>query len=181
MNIQKQKSKNDTISIWTSPADVQEKLTTKYRSYVGMLNWLATSTRPEITTVVFSLSVQTNQSTYHARQICTSLFKINYQPRYQFPTQECIPPPRKLHTHIPFDKFEQPSVFTDANWGPQDASHPTNKNQRMVSLEETKSVCGFIVFMQGAPIMWKAFKEARGSRSSCAAEIKTIDKCVKAV
>ena len=70
--------------------------------------------------------------------------------------------------------------YADANWGPQDASIPTATNRRLVSLTETKSVCGFIIFFHGAPIMWKAFKEARASRSSCEAEIKATDECTKA-
>ena len=35
--------------------------------------------------------------------------------------------------------------------------------------------------MGGAPIMWQCFKETRSSRSSCEAEIKASDECVKAV
>ena len=35
--------------------------------------------------------------------------------------------------------------------------------------------------MGGTPIMWKCFKEKRSSRSSCEAEIKAADECVRSI
>jgi hypothetical protein len=71
------------------------------------------------------------------------------------------------------------ATFCDANWGPQDASHPSPTNTRPVSIHESKSICGHIFFYGGCPILWKTHKEARISRSSCEAEIKATDECVK--
>jgi hypothetical protein len=69
------------------------------------------------------------------------------------------------------------SSFCDANWGPQDASHPSPSNLRLVSIDESKSICGHIFFFGGCPILWKTHKEKRISRSSCEAEVKATDEC----
>jgi hypothetical protein len=71
------------------------------------------------------------------------------------------------------------TTFCDANWGPQDASQPSPSNTCLVSIDETRSICGHIFFLGGCPILWKTHKEARISRSSCEAEVKATDECVK--
>jgi len=71
------------------------------------------------------------------------------------------------------------TTFCDANWGPQDASHPSPHNVRLVSIHESKSICGHLFFYGGCPILWKTHKESCLSRSSCEAEVKTTDECVK--
>jgi len=52
-------------------------------------------------------------------------------------------------------------------------------NTRTVSTHESKSICGHLFFYGGCPILWKTHKESRISRSSCEAEIKATDECVK--
>ncbi|MGH3053511.1 MAG: Ty1/Copia family ribonuclease HI [Gaiellaceae bacterium] len=91
-----------------------------------------------------------------------------------------------LSAFVHFAPTDQPILsgmvgFADANWGPQDASRPNPLHPRLVTTTETRSVTGHIIFMNGGPLMWQANKEARGSRSSCEAEIKAIDECTKAV
>ena len=71
------------------------------------------------------------------------------------------------------------STFCDANWGPQDASHPSSTNTCPASIQESKSICGHIFFYGGCPILWKTHKEAWISLSSCEAEVKATDECVK--
>jgi hypothetical protein len=71
------------------------------------------------------------------------------------------------------------STFCDANWGPQDASHLVPSHPRLVSIDESRSICGHLFFYGGCPILWKTHKEKRVSRSSCEAEIKATDECVK--
>jgi hypothetical protein len=43
------------------------------------------------------------------------------------------------------------------------------------------SICGQIFFIGVCPILWKTHKEARISRSSCEAEVKATNECVKNV
>jgi hypothetical protein len=69
--------------------------------------------------------------------------------------------------------------FCDTNWGPQDASHPSSHNVRPVSIHESKSICGHLFFYGDCPILWKTHKESWISRSSCEAEVKATDECVK--
>jgi hypothetical protein len=49
----------------------------------------------------------------------------------------------------------------------------------LVSIDESKSICGHLFFYGGCPVLWKTHKEKRVSRSSCEAEIKATDECVK--
>jgi len=71
--------------------------------------------------------------------------------------------------------------FANANWGPQDASIPTQHTTCQVSLMETCSICGHLLFLCGAPILWKSQKELHNSHSSCESEIKATDECTKNV
>ena len=54
--------------------------------------------------------------------------------------------------HFPIDPAKT-VAFADANWGPQDASHPFQSAIRPVSIDETKSICGHIVFVSGGPLV----------------------------
>jgi hypothetical protein len=72
--------------------------------------------------------------------------------------------------------------FCDANWGPQDASLPkSDLSLRPVSIHETKSICSHVLFMAGAPVKWFTHKVKCSSHSTCKAEIKATDECVKSV
>jgi hypothetical protein len=91
------------------------------------------------------------------------------------------------YIHFPLPDIDKhpngPSLatFCDANWGPQDTSHPSSMNMHPVSIQESKSICGHLFFYCGCSILWKTRKEACISRSSCEAEIKVTDECVKNV
>jgi hypothetical protein len=52
-----------------------------------------------------------------------------------------------------------PTAFTDTKWGPQDASAPSPKNLCKVSLNETCSIAGHLIFLSGGPLIWKSHKE----------------------
>ena len=72
-------------------------------------------------------------------------------------------------------------LFTDSNWGPQDASKPKQDETRTVSLEELRSIHGFYITRMGGPLYWGVNREKRGSRSSCMAELKSIDEGIKGI
>ena len=72
-------------------------------------------------------------------------------------------------------------LFTDSNWGPQDASKPRPNETRTVSLEELRSIQGYYLTSMGGPLLWGVQREKRGSRSSCIAELKSIDAGIKAI
>jgi hypothetical protein len=64
------------------------------------------------------------------------------------------------------------SACCDANWGPQDASNPTEttKHDRM-TIDECRSLQGILVVRMGGAVAWKGCQEKRVSRSSCESEI----------
>ena len=172
----------DSIDIETIDPVKQQELTSTYRFYVGMLTWLSISTRPDIGVAVSLLSsFQQQPSKQH-------LESARYVARYLLSTQECginfsfakYTERLEGYVHFPVDA-DTPVAFADANWSPQDVSHPSETNNSPITISSTRSICGFMIFMGGAPIQWKCFKEARNSRSSCESEIKATDECVKAV
>ena len=78
-------------------------------------------------------------------------------------------------------KGDELIAFTDSNWGPQDASKPRSNETRTVTLEELKSIQGFYITRMGGPLLWGVQREKRGIRSSCMAEIKSIDEGIKGI
>lgn len=71
-------------------------------------------------------------------------------------------------------------MFTDANWGSQDASQP--KPDKTIDPYEAKSLLGHVIMCMGGPIIWGCICEpSKTSRSSYEAEIGAIDEGCKSV
>ena len=154
------------------------------RSWCGMLNWLSQGTRLDITTMVSLLaSHQCNPSPGHldaAKYVgkylkATAGLGLLFSSRHNSTLEGFVffPVQGPLSSEV--------IAFADANWGPQDASRPSPTNIREISLDETKSICGHIMFYGGAPIFWASQKEPRTSGSSCEAEIRATNMCTKSV
>ena len=61
-------------------------------------------------------------------------------------------------------------AYTDANWGPQDASHP--KPGETIEIADAQSLLGHIVMRMGGPVCWGCLRETETmSQSSCESEI----------
>ena len=164
----------------------------KMRSWLGMLNWLCQGTRPDIATITSLLATYTScpspghldaikyigrylKSTADLGLMFSSMGNPTLEAFIHFPVSEDVVTPAGVVSPVC-------TGFCDANWGPQDASvPPVGASLRPVSLQETRSICGHVLFMAGAPIKWHTHKEKRTSRSSCEAEIKATDECVKSV
>jgi len=172
------------------PVDMSDSerapLLTLYRRFLGMLNWLTISTRPDLMTVHSLLAIATTKPTqghldairYVGRYIkATADYGISFSSNANDSLESFLTFP--LDDSIP--NVLKPTAFTDSNWGPQDASVPTYKTSRQVSLNETRSISGHLVFLSGGPLIWKSQKEKRTSRSSCEAEVKATDDCTKSV
>ena len=159
----------------------REKLRSRYQSVMGMLNWLSISTQPDLTTVHSLLASATQLPTpahmdglrHVARYVKGTVdYGISFSSR----------PNKNLESYVNFPMDPSKMIpFADSNWGPQDASQPNEKNMREVSIDETKSICGHVIFMAGGPLLWKSHKEKRNSHSSCEAEVKATDECTKSV
>jgi hypothetical protein len=177
----------DTIPTGHSLPEAQrDKLRDKYRSFLGMLNWLSISTRPDLTTVHSLLASATESPSpghldalrHVGRYIkATSDYGISFSSRSNAPLEAFIQFPLNDNDAVPL----RPTAFADSNWGPQDASMSSPSISRQVGVDETKSICGHIVFLSNGPLIWKSHKEKRNSRSSCEAEVKATDECTKSV
>jgi hypothetical protein len=80
------------------------------------------------------------------------------------------------------DKPEPTSLaesYTDANWGPQDASHPREDIKELIDVSSVRSLLGHVVIRMGGPIAWGCQHESKTSRSSCKAEIYCMDEGCK--
>jgi hypothetical protein len=153
-----------------------------YQQLVGGLNWLGCSTRPEITAAVSLLSRHlTDPSNSHlesARYVLGWL-KGTADHGIRFTQGESCTegltawPDRPLNDALSL-------VFTDANWGPQDASHP--KPGETIDEEEVRSLLRHVIMRMGGPIIWGCVREPGApSRSSCQAEIGAMDEGCKSI
>ncbi len=162
--------------------DKRDRLRLVYRSYNGMINWLAISTRPDVSTILSLLAQLTTMPTpshIEASRYVGRHLKANADLGISFSSQDNSSLNGFLHFPL---NDTNPEAFADSGWGPQDASVPTFRTkQRPVSLNETPSICEHVMFMWGGPVLWKSHKECRTSRSSAEAEVKTTDECTKSV
>jgi hypothetical protein len=71
--------------------------------------------------------------------------------------------------------------WTDANWGPQDASHPKEGVVQYITKEEVRSLLGHCITRMSGPIAWGCVRERKSSRSSCKSEIKSMDEGCKSL
>ena len=176
----------DTLQSSSMSDGDRSKLRTKYRSFLGMLNWLSISTRPDLTTVHALLAAATKSPTqahldalrYVGKYIKSTMdYGISFSSKANDSLEAFIEFP--LNDDIPITP--RPKAFADSNWGPQDASLPSETPSRQVNIDETKSICGHMVFLSNGPLFWKSHKEKCNSRSSCEAEVKATDECTKTV
>jgi hypothetical protein len=167
-------------------------LITKMQCWMGMINWLQQCTRPDLATIFSLLATRMHcpspghleAAKYVGRHILSTLdLGLLFSTRATSTLETFIHFPISDNTNTTNtsdNSLSSPiTTFCDANWGPQDASHPSSSNLRPVSIHESKSICGHIFFYGGCPILWKTHKEKRISRSSCEAKATATDECVK--
>jgi hypothetical protein len=160
--------------------EAKPALVKAYQKLVGGLNWLGCSTRPEITACVSLLSRHlTNPSSPHldSAKYVLAWLKGSLDQGIRF-TQgglctEGLTAWPDRPTDSPFSL-----TFTDANWGPQDASHP--KPHETIVEDEVRSLLGHVIMRMGGPIIWGCVREPKkASRSSCEAKIGAMDEGCK--
>jgi hypothetical protein len=69
--------------------------------------------------------------------------------------------------------------YTDANRGPQDASHPREDVEELIDMSLVRSLLVHVVIHMGGPIAWGCQHEPKTSRSSCEAKIYCMDEGCK--
>jgi hypothetical protein len=154
-----------------------------YQRVVGGLNWLATSTRPDLCVCVSLLSqFSHNPSAGH-------LEAAKHVLKYLQGTKDCgirFIQGGKFTDSLTEWVTRPPGTsecvaFTDANWGPQDASHPPTDRAVFISEESVRSLLGHVIIRCGGPVAWGCMREPKSSRSSCEAEIYCMDEGTKTV
>ena len=162
--------------------DQKVDLVRQYRSLIGGLLWVNRQTRPDISVIVCLLS------RYNSNPSAGHFEAAKYVLRYLAGTSDrgirfTQSGDEDMHTNIGFrpaaDKIVMDDgTYTDANWGPQDASHP--RDGETVEINDCQSLLGHIIIRQGGPIAWGCTRETKTmSRSSCEAEIYATDEGVK--
>ena len=81
------------------------------------------------------------------------------------------------HVKFPIDSSTV-TALTDANWGPQDQSHPHPSKPQELELFKSRSMSGYLIWL-GGPIHWIVKRQSITARSSAEAEIYATDECVK--
>jgi hypothetical protein len=158
------------------PIESKTALVKKFQSLVGGILWLQRHTRPDLSTAVSLLSSHSHNPSaghYEAGKRVLAYIKGTLDRGIRF-TQGGQP------IDATFSFPMEDGAYTDANWGPQDASHPLAG--QTVTLEEVKSLLGHVVFRIGGPICWGCTREKDTvSRSSCESEIYSADEGTKSV
>jgi hypothetical protein len=165
----------DSIPSADLSAPDRDNLRLQYQSLVGSLNWLSTSTRPDISTAVSLLAQhQSNPAPGH-------LDAAYYVAKYLSHTKTlgihfCSSRRVKLNTFLHFPIPPQVLAMSDANWGPQDASVP--KSHVELPLFISQSMSAFYVDLLG-PVHWMSKRQSITAGSSAEAEIYATNECVK--
>jgi hypothetical protein len=123
------------------------------------LNWLSISMHPDLMTINSQLASATESPTHaHLNALhhvgryikATIDYGISFSSKPNTPLEAFVQFPLDNDSPHP-----RPTGFADANWGPQDASMPSESNCRQIELDETCSICGHLVFLSHGPLMWK--------------------------
>ena len=165
----------DSIPFQDMSSSDRDRLRLRFQSIVGSLNWLAHTTRPDISTVV-SLLAQ-HQSTPTQGHVDSALYVARY-----------LATTRTLGIHFSSTRSTLLEAFlhfpvqnsllsmSDANWGPQDAS--ATKSTQPLPLFTSRSMSAFYIDFFG-PLHWLSKRQTITAGSSAEAEIYATDECVK--
>jgi len=164
----------DSIPFQKMSSSDRDHLHLKYQSLVGSLNWLAHTTRPDLSTVV-SLLAQ-HQCTPSPGHYEAAMYVVKYLATtknlgiYFTSTKQST-----LESFLHFPLPAQVLSMADANWG-QDASR-SNYSQEL-PLFVSRSMSAFYIDLFG-PLHWLSKRQSVTSGSSVEAEIYATDECVK--
>jgi hypothetical protein len=157
-----------------SSAD-RDKLRLKYQSLVGSLNWLARTTRPDLSTAVSLLAQHQSMPSpghYEAALYVSKYLATTRNLGIYFSSTR----PNQLESFLHFPIDNSFLAMSDANWGPQDAS--ITKKSQDLPLFVSRSMSAFYVDLLG-PLHLLSKHQTVTAGSSAKAEIYATDECVK--
>jgi hypothetical protein len=140
----------DSIPHEDMPAVQRDSLCLQYQSLVGSLNWLAHTTWPDLSTVV-SLLVQ-HQSNPSSGHLDAAKYVVKYLANTK--TLGIYFTSRKhpiLESFLHFPVLPKVLSMSDANWGPQVASH--SRCSMQLPLFASRSMSMFYIDLFG-PLHW---------------------------
>jgi hypothetical protein len=153
----------------------RDKLRLTYQSLVGSLNWLAHTTRPDLSTVVSLLAQHHSQPSpghYDAAIYVTKYLAGTKNLGIYFTSSKRPIMESFLHFPLP----NQLLSMSDANWGPQDA---TKSNlSRDLPLFISRSMSAFFIDLFG-PLHWMSKRQSVTANSLAEAEFYATNECVK--
>jgi len=165
----------DSVPFVEMSSSDRDKLRLKFQSLVGSLNWLAHTTRPDLSTIV-SLLAQ-HQSLPSPGHYESALYVVKYLATtktlgiYFTSSRDSI-----LQSYLHFPLPQSLVSMSDANWGPQDAS--LSSTQQDLPLFISRSMSAFYIDLFG-PLHWISKRQSTTAASSAEAEIYATDECVK--
>jgi hypothetical protein len=167
----------DSIPMVSMSASDQDRLRLQYQSLIGTLNWLAHTTRPDLSTVVSLLAQhKTSPSPGHlnAALYATKYLSHTKKLGIYFSSHRQL----QLETFLHFPLSTPLLPMSDANWGPQDATMSRSKVE--LPLFTSRSMSAFYVDLFG-PLHWISKRQNVTVSSSAEAEIYATSECVKFV
>jgi hypothetical protein len=165
----------DSVPFVEMSSSERDKLWLKYQSLVGSLNWLPHTTCPDLSTIV-SLLAQ-HQSLPSPEHYDAALYVVKYLATtkslgiYFTSSRDSI-----LQSYLHFPLQQSFVSMSNANWGPQDASISSNKQD--LPLFVSRSMSAFYIDLFG-PLHWISKSQSTMAASSAEAEIYATDECVK--
>jgi hypothetical protein len=157
------------------PASARDKLRLQFQSLVRSLNWLAHTTRLDLSTVVSLLAqYQSNPSPGHleAAQYVVKYLSHTKNLGIHFSSYRHLQ--LELFLHFPVPNKLLP--MSDANWGPQDST--MSKTPMELPLFTSRSMSAFYVDLFG-PFHWVSKRQQVTACSSAEAEIYATNECIK--
>jgi hypothetical protein len=165
----------DSIARDHVPPDNKPEAVKPYQRLVGGLNWLAISTRPDLSVSVSLLSqfMQDPSKGHLDAGKCVFAWLSGTGNHGLHFTQNLVawvdkPKPTSLT-----------KSYADANWGPQDASHPREDIVELTDQSSVRSLLGHVVIDMAGSIGWGYQREPKTSKSSCEAEIYCMEEGCK--
>jgi hypothetical protein len=168
----------DDIPKTDMPTLEQDIVTAKYQSFVGSLLWLAYASRPDLcvtTSLLDQYNKQPSSGHYDAAQCVLKYIVGTIYHGLRFTHKPNT-------TLVNFIGFAPPpnTTFSDANWGPQNASVPTASQPPIhIDTHYSRSLYGHVTYRSGRPISWSVFRESRTSRSSWDGYMKSADEATR--
>jgi len=165
----------DSVPFQEMSSTNQDRLRLQYQSLVGSLNWLAHTTRPDLSTVVSLLAQHQSLPSpghYEAALYATKYLASTKNLGIYFTRSKRSIMESFLHFPLP------PKILSmsDANWGPQDATQ--TKSHQELPLFASCSMSAFYIDLL-SPVHWLSKRQSVTAGSSAEAEIYATDECVK--